>query len=199
MGRSDRRTVLKAGLATGAGLGIAYHLGWIGPERLPDWEVRRGAADAEVHDGRTLEDEDNVDYVGDGKVEVVVARARSEPYRTETVPFEEWAERKCMQVAADAVSIHLKRKRPELDRVGSTHGEPYSEEREPGVVIQYVVEGDGSDRVESKPPIGYGELVEITPRDASATVEFEGHEHRATFPVWVERTISEAVPAGSEF
>lgn len=178
----ERRRFLGTGLAV---VGTAY----LAFDRFgPQQEVRRGTAEGEARRESTVHD-DNVDYVGNDTVEIVIARGGSdEPIETHTEPFSEWIERKCGDAASWAVADHL---RDAFDHhlaswagVTFEYGQPLYSALDPGVLVNYVHRSAGVDDPD-RPE--YEAFVRSTPRTASATVEFEGRTHRCTSPVWVQK------------
>lgn len=188
-----RRRVLRA-LSASAALASAGCFAVEGTDRSdgsPDETVRRGEADAVARYETTIQDDD-VDYVGNGTVEIVVAQSGGDPVRTETEPFEEWAERRCLTAAQAGVWRHVK------DEIGDDydldtsnfrfgHGAEAGAPRSNGVIVTYLVTLDHDDNVVDQPSIPFDELVDVTPESATATIKFEGQEHHCEGPVWVER------------
>ena len=190
--RRHRRAVLRAGALAGL-TAIAPWTG--GPGWPPRERVRRGEADVDVHRRRVIENE-NVEYAGDGEVEIVTIRGGpdDEPRGTETVPFEEWAERECGKIASFAASVYLTEQLralgyDEWDLYQRDYGEPIDPDLEPGVRIGRVTRVSNFRRVLAEPSIEYDRWVELAPRNASATIELDGREHECTVPVWVERIV----------
>lgn len=152
-----------------------------GSETGDDTGRRRGEADAEVHGSETAAEDDSIEYVGDGTVEIVIARSGDEPIETTTEPFEEWATVWCARIASEAMFEYLN------DRLESMRGIGVGSRYGTGVTVDHTTMYDRDGEKISEPEIEFDRLVSETPRTASATVEAGEHEHTCELPVYVRQ------------
>lgn len=141
---------------------------------------QRGKAEATVHASATPEDDDEVEYVGDGTIRIVTGRRGEEVTSTETMPFVEWAEIWCARIAADAVFDYLEEQLASTRGIGTDYETCL-------ITARHKTEYDADGEVYSEPDIDVDQLVAATPRTASATVEAAEHEYTRDLPVYVER------------
>lgn len=187
-----RRRPLLAGLAAVTTLGASGCIGSAVPEEFEE-AFTRGQAEAVPEAHREVE-EKNVEYLGDGTVEIVIKRAQGEPYETITQDFDEWAERRTMRVAKGGVYRYFRELAvEELDYDfhhyhGYDHGRPFDASVEPGVIVTYLGRREDSDVVTDIPPIDFDTFVEFVPATCNASIVFEGNEFDWTGPVWAKKT-----------
>lgn len=139
--------------------------------------------------------EKNVSYLGNGQVEIVLARdGAGNPIETTTEPVEKWLQTACGDVLRLPVSRRL---RDALDHpptrwqsISIEARQPRDESLTSGVVVEYPVTTNHGWPIE-QPEWGFETVVEATPATASGRIRFEGLTHECTLPVWVERSISD--------
>lgn len=147
-----------------------------------EWD--RGRADHTPHREVDLEADENVRYVGDGRVEVVMARNADGPASTEEMPFEEWAPIACTSGAAKA-AIEYVREQAE-DGISTGIGSHPDEDEHLAPRVRHVTVVEDGETV-SEPRISYEELLDQTPRSATARATIAEHSHECLVPVLVKQ------------
>lgn len=136
-----------------------------------------GRADDRVDEHHQVENED-VTYLGDGRVEVVTARGRDGPTASVIREFEDWAPGRCARVAGQAALAHVQDRLDHPEGIGGGHGRLVEEYGDTHAFIQYT-------RTEDDPPVSFEEVADHTPPQVSVTVELEDHQHDCTIPVYL--------------
>ena len=144
----------------------------------------RGRSDHVPHRQVDLEADENVRYVGDGRVEVVMARSADGPASTEEMPFEEWAPIACTSGAAEA-AIEYVREQVE-DGISTGIGSHPDEDGRLVPRVRHVTVVEDGETV-SEPPISYDELRDRTPRSATGRATIDDLAHECRVPVLVKR------------
>lgn len=144
----------------------------------------RGRADHTPHREVDLEADENVRYVGDGQVEVVMARNAEGPASTEVMPFEEWAPIACTSGAAEA-AIECVRQQVDEGLMTGIGSHPDEDGRLVPRIRHVTVVEDGE--TVSEPPVSYAELLDRTPRSATARATIQDLAHECRVPVLVKR------------
>ncbi|WP_241432358.1 hypothetical protein [Halogeometricum borinquense] len=140
---------------------------------------------------------DDVEYVPENETVKIVTGYRhtnheavkngSKPEREpmyDEIPWKQWATTECASVAGTAVHDML------TDKFGDNHGvsvgvtSQYGDDPSLSVAHTILYNRDGEQISETS--VGFDRLVEVTPREVTATVTLDGRTATRTIPAWVE-------------
>lgn len=149
--------------------------------------VRGDAAEATVE--RTVEDDDYQYVESNDTVRYPALMSGDTVVEYAYEPFEDWGRVEGASVAAEHVRSLLEKRVPDAETLTvamSNRGE--QDGLRLSVSLTTHLDRDGE--VLSEPSVSRSEVVESTPRSATATVYFAGRTHTETYPVYVrEATI----------
>lgn len=152
-------------------------------ENPPPGGLQRGTAETDVRRHEIIQSDD-VEYLGDGTVEIVTVRHRGEARETKRRSFEEWASVRCVRAARPAVRDHLHSRIDEPADITVGHGRPTPESEDLAVTVSLVTRLSRDGRTIREPTLTLDELVQVTPRTASATITLAERHHSCTVPVY---------------
>lgn len=102
------------------------------------------------------------------------------------IPFSQWSKAQCADLTASKINETLN-KRIESGLSGVAVGVKHSSEGKK-VYVDYSTTRNREGEVIEKPDVTFGRIVEVTPKEVTATVEISGKTHTEKYAIFVKKS-----------